>query len=48
MTCTFCEYYEATLEIMMMMESMPTYVCVRCESRMTTPHYIVAEADTRN
>lgn len=47
MECTFCEYYEATLSIMMMMESMPTAVCERCESAMTTPHYIVAEADTQ-
>jgi hypothetical protein len=48
MTCTFCDYYEGSLLVMMMLEQMPTAVCVRCESRMTTPHYIVAEADTRN
>ena len=47
MTCTFCDYFEATLQIMMMMESMPTEICEVCEASMTTPHYIVAEADTQ-
>ena len=48
MTCTFCDYYEGSLLVMMMMESVPTEVCVRCEATMSTPHYILAEADTRN
>lgn len=48
MECTFCDYYEGSILIMMMMESMPTAVCVRCEASMTTPHVVMAEADTRN
>lgn len=48
MTCTFCDYYEGSLLVMMMMESVPTAVCVRCEATMSTPHVILAEADTRN
>lgn len=46
MECTFCDYFEATLQIMMMMDSVPTEICEVCEASMTTPHYIIAEADT--
>jgi len=46
MECTFCDYYEATLQIMMMMESMPTPVCDRCVATLSTPYYVIAESDT--
>ncbi len=48
MECTLCEYFEGSLLVMMMLEQMPMAVCVQCEAKMITPHYIVAEADTRN
>ena len=48
MECTFCDYYEGSLLVMMMFESMPTAVCVRCEATMVIPHIILSEADTRN
>ena len=48
MECWNCEYREGTLEVMVMLDSMPCYLCVACESAMTIPHLIMAEADTRN
>jgi len=48
MECWNCEYREGTLEVMFMFDSMPSYLCVACESESTIPHRIVAEADTRN
>lgn len=48
MECWNCEWREATLEVMVMLDSTPTYLCVKCEDEMTIPHRIVAEADTRN
>jgi len=46
MTCTFCDYREATLLVMAMFDSVPTPVCGSCELTMVTPHLIVGEADT--
>jgi len=45
MECTFCEYYEATVAVMLFMNSVETVVCDRCEASLVG-HYVVAELDT--
>jgi hypothetical protein len=45
MECGFCEYYEATVAVMLFMDSVETVLCDRCEASLIG-HYVIGYLDT--